>query len=97
MTAKKINDALKRCLDGKDNYAGLVHNLFELECSDELIKAIIVGALGEHLKDRIAPLIAMVRAYESLSSSEQMDMLYSIVEKQDARAQSDKQNTKITA
>jgi hypothetical protein len=97
MTVKNINDALERCLKGKDSYAGLVHSLFQLECSDDLIKAILVGALGEHLKDRVAPLIAMVRAYDDLSPAEQIDMLYSIVEQQDALAQSDARNTKITA
>lgn len=95
MTVKMINDALEQCIRNKGNPAGLVHSLYELDCSDTLITAIVVGALGEKHKDRVAPLIAMVRAYENLSSSEQVDMLYSIVEKQDMRAQTTMRATKI--
>ncbi|HEV8033195.1 hypothetical protein [Yoonia sp.] len=97
MTVKEINHALESCLNSKSNYAGLVHNLYELECSDELIEAIVVGALGETVRSRIAPLITMVRAYEDLTSSEQIDMLYSIVDKQDARSQGDALNKRLTA
>lgn len=89
MTVKEINHALQSCTNGKGNYAGLVHQLYQLECSDDLIKAIVVGAFGEALRERISPLIAMVRAYEDLSSSEQIDLLYSIVNEQDAHPQND--------
>lgn len=89
MTIKEINYALHSFKNGKGNYAGLVHKLYKLECSDELIKAIVVGAFGEKLEDRVLPLIAMVRAYEHLSSSEQIDLLYSIVNDQDGDLESD--------
>ncbi len=87
MTVKEINHALHSCMKGKGSYAGLVHQLYKLECSDDLIKVIIVGAFGEALRDRVSPLIAMVRAYEDLSSSEQIDLLYSIVNDQDEHPQ----------
>ena len=89
MVVQDINDALDKCLNRKGNYAELVHELYELECSDDLIEVIIVGAMGEGLRDRIAPLINTVRAYQNLTSSEQIDLLYSFVEKQDALSQKD--------
>ena len=97
MTVRDINHALENCLQSKGNYAGLVHSLYELECSDGLIEAIVVGAMGEAVRNRIAPLIAMVRAYEHLSPSEQIDMLYSIVEKQDAASLGQTHEERLTA
>jgi hypothetical protein len=95
MTVKLLNDALEQSLRKKDSYTGLVHTLSDLECSDQLIKTIVVGAFGERVRNRIDPLLAMVRSYEGLSSTEQVDILYSIVQKQDARAEANKQTTKI--
>jgi len=95
MTAKLINEALEKGLQNEGNYAALVHSLIELECSDALIKAIIVGGMGVHLKDRVAPLITVIRAYENLSAAEQMDVLYSIVDKQETRAEVNREDTKI--
>jgi hypothetical protein len=89
MTVQKISDALENCISGKGNYSELVHNLMELGCSDELITAIVVGSLGENLRDRVAPLIAMVRSYENLSSSEQIDLLYSLINGHDDHMQID--------
>ena len=97
MTVREMNHALENCLKSKGNYAGLVHSLYQLECSDGLIEAIVVGAMGEAVRNRVAPLIAMVRAYEHLSPSEQIDMLYSIVEKQDAESLSDTRDERLTA
>ncbi|WP_375255645.1 hypothetical protein [Yoonia sp.] len=97
MSVKEINRVLETCLKDKGSYVGLVHSLFELGCSDQLIKAIVVGAMGQGLKDRVQPLIDMVRTYESLSSSEQIDLLYSIVEKRDAQAQSEALDKKMSA
>ncbi|MFA8441919.1 hypothetical protein [Yoonia sp.] len=89
MTVQEINRALENCISSKGNYAEMVHSLFELGCSDELIKVIVVGALGEDLKDRVDPIITMVRAYEDLSAPEQIDILYSIVNRQDGYTQND--------
>jgi hypothetical protein len=97
MTVQKISDALENCISGNSNYSELVHNLMELECSDELITAIVVGSLGETLRDRVAPLIAMVRSYESLSSSEQIDLLYSLINGHDDHMQIDALKKRTTA
>ena len=97
MTVKEINHALESYLNSKGNYAGLVHNLFELECSDELITAIVAGTLGESTRDRVAPLIAMIRSYEKLSSSEQVDILFSIIDKQDTQTQNSTFNKSMSA
>ncbi len=97
MTVKEINHALVSRLKREGDYAGLVHDLFELDCSDELITAIVTGSLGEAVRDRVAPIIAMVRAYENLSSSEQIDTLYSIIEKQDSHDQNNALKKKMTA
>lgn len=97
MTVKEMNHALHSCMSGKGNHAGLVHQLYKLDCSDDLITAIVVGACGEALRDRVAPLIALVRAYENLTSSEQIDLLYSIVNEQDADPQSDNLEKRATA
>ncbi|SIT74744.1 hypothetical protein SAMN05421665_0100 [Yoonia rosea] len=97
MTVKEINQAFESCLTSKSNYAALVYNLYELECSDKLIEAIVVGALGETVRSRIVPLLTMVRAYENLTSSEQIDMLYAIVDKQDTPAQDDTLDKRLTA
>ena len=86
MTVQKVNRALENCLKNQGSCAALVHSLYTLECSDTLITAIVGGAFGETAKERVKPLLDMVRAYENLSSSEQIDMLYSIVDKQDGRS-----------
>lgn len=97
MTVNDMNAALDDALDGKGSSAGLVHSLFTLGCSDALIKAIVVGALGEAAHKRIDPLVAMVRAYENLTPEEQIDMLYSIVEKQDQLAKSEALDKRLSA
>jgi hypothetical protein len=89
MTISEINHALESCIKGNSSYPGLVHSLFSLGCSEDLIKVIIAGALGESKRDRVGPLVAMLTAYQNLSSTEQVDMLYSIVNEQDANIQND--------
>jgi hypothetical protein len=89
MIVQDINHALEKCLNSKGNYAELVHALYELECSDDLIKVIVVGALGEGLRDRVGPVVETVRAYQNLTPTEQIDLLYSFVDKQDALSQND--------
>ncbi len=73
----------------QNNYASLVYDLAKLECSDEQIRRIVVGAFGTAVRDRIAPLLAMVRSYEELSSTEKVDILYSFVERQEDLSQDD--------
>ena len=97
MIVQEINDALKKCLNSKGNYAELVHALYELECSDDLIKVIVVGALGEGMRDRVDPVIETVRAYQNLTPAEQIDLLYSFVDKQDALSQGDSDNDRRIA
>ncbi len=97
MTVQEINRLLEECISSKGSYAEMVHNLFELGCSDELIKVIISGAMGENLKDRVDPIVAMLRAYEDLSASEQIDILYSIVNRQDGHMHNDVLKQRTTA
>ena len=85
MSVEQVNLAFENSLKNQGTYAALVHALYKLGCSDAVIKCLIVGAFGEIVKDRVDPLIMMVRAYESLTTDEQIDILYSIVDKQDSR------------
>lgn len=87
MTVERINRALERCLNRKSNYAELVHELIDLDCSDPLIEAIIVGAMGEAVRGRIEPIINVLRGYDDLSSTDQIDVLYSIVNRQEINTQ----------
>lgn len=97
MSVRDINQALDHCLANQNSAAGLVHSLFALGCSDALIKAVVVGALGESTRKRVGPLLNMVRAYEDLGPEEQIDMLYSIVEKQDKLAKADTLEKRLSA
>lgn len=84
MSVQAINRALDRFESRKLNYVELIHELIDKDCSDDLIKAILVGAAGESVKDRVAPITAILRGYENLSASEQIDVLYSVVNRQEA-------------
>jgi hypothetical protein len=91
MSSKNVKPALE------SNYPRLIHDLVALKCSDDMIKAIVVGAFGTEVRNRVAPIIAMVRAYENLSQTEKIDMLLSFVERQDFELQNESMHKKLTA
>lgn len=97
MTIRRLNHTLEDALDTQENYAGLVYRLATLGCSDKLIEIIAVGALGEAVRSRITPLIGAVRGYENLSSSEQIALLYAIVDVQGAQPDHDEPSARRTA
>jgi len=84
MSVQAINRALDRFQNRKSNYVELVHDLIDIGGSDDLIQAVLIGAAGDNIKDRIAPIVSILRGYESLSASEQIDVLYSVVNRQEA-------------
>jgi hypothetical protein len=84
MSIQAINRALESFQSRNANYVELVHDLVEIGCSDALIQAVLVGAAGDSIKTRIAPITAILRGYESLSAAEQIDVLYSVVNRQEA-------------